>query len=150
MIILIFLICSTAATTTVNATEIDTVENASNDNQQRDSIKSVVDHVITVLEKIQLETIELEARVPNLRPLWEVPIGGEGSANRNLTFEEVANEIDALKSEMENLKFTNNIQKLLMNIEKNDRDKNDKLLMRWVFNEFLNLGIFFKFSLASF
>jgi len=137
MIILIFLICSTAATTTVNATEIDTVENASNDSQ-RDSIKSVVDHVITVLEKIQLETIELEARVPNLRPLWEVPIGGEGSANRNLTFEEVANEIDALKSEMENLKFTNNIQKLLINIEKNDRDKNDKLLMRWVFNEFLN------------
>ena len=136
MIILIFLICSTAATTTVNATEIDTVENtSSNDNNQRDSIKSVVDHVITVLEKIQLETIELEARVPNLRPLWEVPIGGEGSANRNLTFEEVANEIDALKSEMENLKFTNNIQKLLINIEKDDRDKNDKLLMRWVFNK---------------
>ena len=136
MIILIFLIFSTAATTTVNATEIDTVENtSSNDNNQRDSIKSVVDHVITVLEKIQLETIELEARVPNLRPLWEVPIGGEGSANRNLTFEEVANEIDALKSEMENLKFTNNIQKLLINIEKDDRDKNDKLLMRWVFNK---------------
>ena len=136
MIILIFLICSTAATTTVNATEIDSVENtSSNDNNQRDSIKSVVDHVITVLEKIQLETIELEARVPNLRPLWEVPIGGEGSANRNLTFEEVANEIDALKSEMENLKFTNNIQKLLINIEKDDRDKNDKLLMRWVFNK---------------
>ena len=133
MIILIFLICSTAATTTVNATEIDSVENtSSNDNNQRDSIKSVVDHVITVLEKIQLETIELEARVPNLRPLWEVPIGGEGSANRNLTFEEVANEIDALKSEMENLKFTNNIQKLLINIEKDDRDKNDKLLMREV------------------
>ena len=136
MIILIFLICSTAATTTVNATEIDTVENtSSNDNNQRDSIKSVVDHVITVLEKIQLETIELEARVPNLRPLWEVPIGGERSTNRNLTFEEVANEIDALKSEMENLKFTNNIQKLLINIEKDDRDKNDKLLMRWVFNK---------------
>ena len=140
MIILIFLIFSTAATTTVNATEIDTVENtSSNDNNQRDSIKSVVDHVITVLEKIQLETIELEARVPNLRPLWEVPIGGEGSANRNLTFEEVANEIDALKSEMENLKFTNNIQKLLINIEKDDRDKNDKLLMRWVFNKIFEL-----------
>ena len=144
MIILIFLICSTAATTTVNATEIDTVENtSSNDNNQRDSIKSVVDHVITVLEKIQLETIELEARVPNLRPLWEVPIGGEGSANRNLTFEEVANEIDALKSEMENLKFTNNIQKLLINIEKDDRDKNDKLLMRWVFNKMFEF--FFNF-----
>ena len=144
MIILIFLICSTAATTTVNATEIDTVENtSSNDNNQRDSIKSVVDHVITVLEKIQLETIELEARVPNLRPLWEVPIGGEGSANRNLTFEEVANEIDALKSEMENLKFTNNIQKLLINIEKDDRDKNDKLLMRWVFNKILEFVLNF-------
>ena len=144
MIILIFLICSTAATTTVNATEIDTVENtSSNDNNQRDSIKSVVDHLITVLEKIQLETIELEARVPNLRPLWEVPIGGEGSANRNLTFEEVANEIDALKSEMENLKFTNNIQKLLINIEKDDRDKNDKLLMRWVFNKILEFVLNF-------
>lgn len=144
MIILIFLICSTAATTTVNATEIDTVENtSSNDNNQRDSIKSVVDHVITVLENIQLETIELEARVPNLRPLWEVPIGGEGSANRNLTFEEVANEIDALKSEMENLKFTNNIQKLLINIEKDDRDKNDKLLMRWVFNKILEFVLNF-------
>ena len=144
MIILIFLICSTAATTTVNATEIDTVENtSSNDNNQRDSIKSVVDHVITVLENIQLETIELEARVPNLRPLWEVPIGGKGSANRNLTIEEVANEIDALKSEMENLKFTNNIQKLLINIEKDDRDKNDKLLMRWVFNKMFEF--FFNF-----
>ena len=143
MIILIFLICSTAATTTVNATEIDTVVNASNDDQQRDSIKSIVDHVITVLEKIQLETIELEARVPNLRPLWEVPIGEEGSANRNLTFEEVADEIEALKAEMENLKFANNVQKLLINIEKNDRDKNDKLLMRWVSKKKIEILIFF-------
>ena len=143
MIILIFLICSTAATTTVNGTEIDTVENASsNGNNQRDSIKSVVDHVITVLEKIQLETIELEARVPNLRPLWEVPIGEEGSANRNLTFEEVADEIEALKAEMENLKFANNVQKLLINIEKNDRDKNDKLLMRWVSKKIRNFDFF--------
>ena len=134
MIILIFLICSTAITAT-NDNTVEVQATASSDvQQQRDSIKNIVDNVITALEKIKLETIELEAHVPNLRPL--VLIGGEGSANRNLTFEEVADEIEALKSEMENLKFTNNIQKLLINIEKNDRDKNDKLLMRWAFKNF--------------
>ena len=145
MIILIFyVICTTVASATVNATIENTVVNlqaaASNENQQqRDSIKHIVDNVITALEKIQLETTELETRVPNLRELNL--IGGEGSTNRSLTFEEVSDEIEALKSEMENLKFTNDIQKLLINIEKNDRDKNDKLLMRWVFKvEFSGRG----------
>ena len=137
MIILIFyVICTALASATVDATIDNTVVNlqaaASNENeQQRDSIKTIVDNVITALENIKLETAELETRVPNLREL--TLIGGEGSTNRSLTFEEVSDEIEALKSEMENLKFTNGIQKLLINIEKNDRDKNDKLLMRWVF-----------------
>ena len=145
MIILIFyVICTALASATVDATidnkAIDLQATSSNENeQQRDSIKTIIDNVITALEKIKLETAELETRVPNLRDL--TLIGGEGTTNRSLTLEEVSDEIEALKSEMENLKFTNDIQKLLINIEKNDRDKNDKLLMRWAFKvEFSGRG----------
>ena len=141
MIIILFLICN--ATYQVAGTSSSTVAKDKNlkvDTEQaagkqvsvseRDSIKTVVDHVAEVLENIQLDTLELESKVPNLRPL---SIGGDSMTNRNLTFEDVTDEIEILKTEMENLKFSNNLQKLLIDIEQNDRNENDKLLMRWVF-----------------